>query len=79
MRQAFRYAHPMGELKPQLSYAAERGEVDVVKRLLCAAGTPKQRKKLVNLADNENNTPLKFAASQGQKGVVQLLLENGAH
>ena len=62
-----------------LSYAAERGDVAVVKTLLCAAGTPKQRKKLVNLADNENNTPLKFAKDQGHKKIVQLLLENGAH
>ena len=72
-------AYHAEDLRPQLLYTAERGDVAVVKTLLCAAGTPKQRKKLVNMADANGHTPLIFAKNQGHKKIVQLLLENDAH
>ncbi|KAJ7589343.1 hypothetical protein C8J56DRAFT_32657 [Mycena floridula] len=54
-----------------LSYAAQRGHIDIVKLLLEENSDP-------NICDKDQHTPLSYAAQQGHIDIVKLLLEENA-
>lgn len=59
-------------IEQQVIEAAITGNVDRLKALIASDAT------LVNLQDDDNRTPLHFAAAHGRNAAVKYLLENGA-
>lgn len=65
--------------KTPLHYAAEKGNIEIVRELLKERGSIFTRKgAAVNILDKHGKTPLFYAAKKGNTQVVQELLEKGA-